>query len=383
MNMAMTSDMKLYIAAGALVVLGGGLYLQKRAQKQEEATYSYTAISANLPKLEVTDDQKKAVDSITIEQPAGDAGKPTKVVLVKQGEDWALTEPLKAKANKSNVETLLDNLKEIKVSERISSGKDSYAQYDVSDEKAVHVLVKQGETVIAELYFGQGGSRGQMMRLAGKDGVYSAKGYSSYLYSRDLKSWRDLSLTKFEDTKVKSVSIENENGAFDFEKAAGKGGDKKEGEAADASKMEWTGKWKKAKGGGLAAIERFDSSKVNDLVRAFKALTALDFAQGKTATELGLDKPTATVTFVLDDGARKTVHFGNTGSSSDRWAQMEGSPDFYAIPQYTADWVTAKLDKYQKPDEKNKKDKKSGDSAPPPSMPGMGMQGMPPGMPPH
>lgn len=369
--MAMTSDKKLYIAAGVLVAAGIGLYLQKRAQKAEEATYSYTAISATLPKLEVTDDQKKAIDSITVEQPAGDAGKPTKVVLTKQGEDWELTEPLKAKANKSNLDSLLDNLKDIKVSEQIAPGKDSYAQYDVSDDKAVHVVAKQGDKVVIDLYFGQGGSRGQMMRVAGKDGVFSAKGYSSYLYARDLKSWRDLSLTKFEDKNVKTVTIDNENGSFEFAKT----GEKKEGET---TKFEWSGKFKKAKGGGLAAIERFDSSKVDDLVRSYKSLTAMDFAQGKTAADLGLDKPTATVTFVLDDGAHKILRLGNAGSSSDRWAQLEGNPEFYTIPQYTADWVTAKLEKYQKPDEK--KDKKGG-SEPPHSMPpGMGM---PPGMPPH
>jgi hypothetical protein len=356
--MAMTSDTKLYIAAGVLAALALGLYVQKRAQKREEATYSYTAINANLPKLEVTDDQKKAIDSITIEQPVGDAGKPPKVVLSKHGEDWDLTEPIKARANKSNVDSVLDNLKDIKINELISAGKDGYAQYEVSDDKAVHVLVKQGETVVADLYFGQGGSRGQMMRVAGKDGVFAAKGYSSYLYGRDLKSWRDLTLTKFEDTKVKSVSIENENGVFEFTTAKKQDGEKKD-EPADASKTEWTGKWKKTKAGALATIERFDSSKVNDLVRTFKSLTALDFAQNKTAAELGLDKPSATVTFVLDDGAHKVIRLGKTGSSSDRWAEVDGIPDYYTIAQYSADWVTSKVDKYQKPeDKKDKKDKK-------------------------
>jgi len=376
--MAMTSDKKLYIAAGVLVALGVGLFLQKRAQKAEEATYSYAAISASLPKVEVTDEQKKGIDQITIEQPAGDAGKPTKVMLAKQGEDWALTEPLKAKANKSNLDSLLENLTSIKVSEQIAPSKDAYAQYDVSDDKALHVVAKQGDKVVVDLYFGQGGSRGQMLRVAGKDGVYSAKGYSSYLYARDLKGWRDLSLTKFEDNAVKSVSIENENGAFEFAKT----GEKKEGET---TKAEWSGKFKKAKGGGLAAIERFDAAKVDDMVRSFKSLTALDFAQGKTAAELGLEKPAASVTFVLADGAHKVVHLGNAGTSSDRWAKLEGNSDFYTIAQYTADWVTAKVDKFQKPDEKNKKDKKGGDSEPPPAM-GMPGMGMPPGMqgmPPH
>lgn len=372
--MAITSDQKLYIAAGVLVLLGAGLYVQKRAQKQEEATYSYSAISANLPKVEVTDEQAKNVDSITIEQPAGDAGKPTKVVLKKEGEDWKLVEPIQAKGNKENVNSLLENVKSLKLTEQISSSKDSYAQYEVSDDKATHVVIKQGETVVADWYFGQGGSRGQMMRVAGKDGVFSVKGYSSYLYSRELKGWRDLSVTKFEDDKVKTVTIENEHGTFEFAKVPAPEGEKKDD--SSSTKTEWTGKFKKGKGGALATLERFDSSKVNDLLRSYKSLNALDFAQGKTAADVGLDQPKATITIVLEDGARRVVRFGNTGSSSDRWVQVEGSPDLLTVAQYSADWATSNVEKFQKPDDKAKKDKKS--DSPGPSIPGM--PGMPPGM---
>lgn len=365
--MAITSDQKLYIAAGVLVLLGAGLYVQKRAQKQEEATYSYSAISASLPKIEVSDEQEKNVDTITIEQPAGDAGKPTKVVLKKDGEDWKLVEPIQAKGNKENVKSLLGNVKELKVSEQISSSKDSYAQYEVSDDKAVHVVLKQGDNALVDLYFGQGGSRGQMVRVAGKDGVFSVKGYSSYLYGRDLKGWRDLSVTKFEDDKVKTVTIDNEHGTFEFVKAPSAEGEKKDD--SSEKKAEWTGKFKKGKGGALASIERFDASKVNDLLRSYKSLNALDFAQGKTPADVGLDQPKATLTIVLEDGARRVVRYGNTGSSSDRWIQVEGGSDLLTIPQYSADWATSNVEKFQKPDDKAKKDKK-GDS-PAPSMPGM------------
>ncbi|MGC4063696.1 MAG: DUF4340 domain-containing protein [Polyangiaceae bacterium] len=380
--MAMTTDKKLYVAAGVLAVLGAGLYFQKQAEKREEASYSYAAVSANLPKLGLTDDQVKAIDGITIEQPAGDAGKPAKVVLKKTGEDWSLTEPLAAKANKSAIDGLLDNLKDLKVTEQISSSKDSYAQYDLADGKALHVAVKQGDKTLADLYFGQGGSRGQMMRIEGKDGVFAVKGYSSYVYAKDLKGFRDLTVTKFEEDKVKSVSIENEHGTFEFIKTASaeKSGEKKEGEASSASDANaWTGKFKKAKGGSLAPIERFEPAKVADVVRAFKSLTALDFGQNKQAADVGLDKPTATITIVLEDGAHKVVRFGNTGSSSDRWAQVDGSNELYTIAQYTADWVTADVEKYQKPDDKKKgdKDKKDGNGDAAPSMPA----GMPPGMP--
>jgi len=383
--MAMKTDMKLYVAAGVLAVLGGGLYLQKQSQKREEAAYTYDAVTANLPKISLTEEQTKAVDSITIQQPPGDGKKPAKVVLTKKGDDWMLTEPLTAKANKSSVESLVDNLKELKVPELISSSKESYAQYDLTDEKSVHVTVKQGDKVVANLYFGQGGSRGQMMRIDGKEGVYAVKGYSSYLYAKELKGFRDLTVTKFEDDKVKTVSIENEHGQFEFVNTTEKKpeADKKDDKDAPppSTPASWSGKFKKAKGGALANIERFDPSKVADLVRAFKSLTALDFAVNRGPVDLGFDKPVATITIVMEDGAHKIIRLGKPGESSDRWVQLEGTSDYFTIANYTADWVTGDLEKYQKPDEKKKKDdKKGGDSAPsmPPGMHG-GM-GMPPGM---
>ncbi len=48
-----------------------------------------------------------------------------------------------------------------------------------------------------------------MTRIAGKDGVYATKGYSSFLYSRDVKGWRDMAVLKFEDTDVTNVTIDN------------------------------------------------------------------------------------------------------------------------------------------------------------------------------
>ena len=49
-----------------------------------------------------------------------------------------------------------------------------------------------------------------MTRLAGKDGVFAVKGYSSYLFNRDAKSWRDTTIFKFEEKDVQKVTLQNE-----------------------------------------------------------------------------------------------------------------------------------------------------------------------------
>jgi len=344
--MAMSTDKRLTIAVVVLAVLGGALYLQKRAEKREEATYTLQSGSAKLPTFGIAEAQAKSIDQLTIQQASTDAGVGTKVVLKKEGEEWMLVEPVKAKANASNVDGLLDNLKALSLTEVVSDSAESYSQYGVSDT-ALHVVANKGDEVIADLYFGQGGSRGQMMRIAGKTGVFGVKGYSSYIYTREPKQWRDMQLLKFDDKQVKSVEIDNEHGAFVFTKAA----EKKDGDEAD-KKTTWAGKFRKGKAGALAPIARFESSKVEDMLRAYKDLNALDYAQNKSPVDTGLDSPTATLTVTLEDGARRVLKLGKTGESSNRWATTEGNPEAFTISSYAADWVTSNVDKYQKPEEK-------------------------------
>ena len=121
-------------------------------------------------------------------------------------------------ANQQNVKSLLDNLKELKLKDTIDSGKNQYATYELDDDKSVHVQVFKDADKALDLYFGKSGTRGQMTRVSDKDGVYVASGYSSYLYTREVKDWRDRDVMKFEDANVIAATITNENGAFSFSK---------------------------------------------------------------------------------------------------------------------------------------------------------------------
>ncbi len=342
----MSTDKKLIVAILVLAALGGALYLQTKKQKEEALGYSAEGRSAELPKLQVSEDDTKKIDKFTITQPAGDAGKAPEVELEKKGESWELTKPVAFKASDTNVKSLLDNLKSLKVSEVIDPTKDGYQKYGVSDDKAIHAVFYKGKDVAQEFWFGDGGSRGQMTRLAGKDGVYAVKGYSSYMVSRDLKGWRDLTIFKFEDKDAESVEVANENGHFSF--------------AID--KDAWTGKVKEPKAAAAKAIDKFDPEKVKDLLRAYKSLNAADFGDGKTDADTGLGKPTAVVTIKMKGGAATyELKVGGTAEGSNRWSKKNGSDQVFTISSWSADWATAKPEKFQKADDKKKKDDKKGD----------------------
>jgi hypothetical protein len=356
----MTTDKKLYAAVAVLAVLGGAVYLQGKKSAEDARIHSVEGAADALPKVQLTDEQVKTIDRVELLKPGagGDAGAagPTRIVLVKTGEEtWDVAEPVKAKANASNVTSLLDNLKRLEVKEEITPSKDAWGKFDLEDSKALHAVFKKGEEVLLDLRVGQSGSRGQMVRVGDRESVYALKGYSSFLYSRDVAGWRDKKILDFDSKEVEKLTIANANGEFVFTKAG------------DA----WTGKHAAPKG-PLKDIEKFDKAKVESLLSAYKALNAADFGDGKSPAEVGLEEPSATVTIDLKGGTGKHVlKVGELAEGSNRWAMRNGSDQIWSVSSWSADWATAAVEKFQESDE----------PAPaPPQQQMPGMPGMMPGM---
>jgi hypothetical protein len=349
--MATTADNKLYVAIGILAVLGGALFFATKKEKEEAATYTLSGQAAQLPKITVTEEDVKAIDKIVLTKAGEDGGAGTDVELVKKGEEWRVARPADALANQANVKSLLDNIKSLKVSELIDSGKSSYEKFKVGDTQGLHAVFSKGGSTVLDVRFGENGGRGQMTRIAGKDGVYAIKGYSSYLYDRELKGWRDTTLFKFEDTAVTSAVITNEHGTFNFDKLG----------------TNFSGKFKPAKGGGSKDIEKFDTNKVSDFLRAYKSLNADGFAdKDKTPKDLGLEPPAATVLITLNDGAKRELKLGSKAEGSSRWVQASGVPELVSISSWAAEWALAEPKKFQKADDAKKDEakKEEGDEDP-------------------
>jgi hypothetical protein len=356
----MTTDKKLYVAVAVLAALGGAVYLQNKKAEEDARAHSIAASADALPKVQLTEEQIQTIDRIELLKPAeGDGGAATQIVLVKKGEEaWDLEQPAQAKANASNVKSLLDSLKRLEVSEEIATSKDAWGKFGVTDEKAIHAVFKKGGETLLDLRFGESGSRGQMTRIADKESVYAIKGYSSFLYNRDASGWRDKKIFEFEEKDAVKVTVQNENGEFVFDKA---------GEA-------WAGKHTPAKKGSKAKeIDKFDPATVDNLVRAYKSLNASEFGDGKQPADVGLAEPVATVTIDLKDGTGKHVlKVGSTAEGTNRWVMRNGSDQIFTVTSWTADWATANGEKFQT------KDDAKGDAPPDDGeMPAFQMPGMP------
>src|SRR5262245_57161685 len=160
----MKTEYRIYAALAVLALLGLGLYLSRQSQKKDLSQHSVVAASADLPSIGVPKDDVEKITKVEIKN-----AEKTNVTLEKKGDAWEVVKPVSAKANATNVRSLLDNLKELKVKESIDRTGSTYPQYELTDEKAVHVVAYKGADKAIDLYFGKSGSRGQMARVGGKD----------------------------------------------------------------------------------------------------------------------------------------------------------------------------------------------------------------------
>jgi hypothetical protein len=319
----MSSSTKLYVGVIVLAGLGGAIYM---AQKKDKEIGSTATTSAEMPEIKAPDD----IDKISIQN----ADK-TEIVLEKKGDKWEMTKPVNAPANQSNVDSVVKNLKELKAKEVIAPAPtdDSKKDYDFTKEKQVHVQAFKGADKKTDITFGASGARGQTAMVEGKPAIYAISGYSSYLYTRDVKGFRETEIFKFDDGNANSLVIEK-----------APSGDKK---AEVLSFTKDGDHWAGTDNG--KPIERFDEDKVKDAVRAFKNLTADDFGDGKTTAETGLDEPESKVTIKLKDGAGTyAFRVGKVSTGTAHWAKREDTATIYTLPSYTTDWALADVSKFQK-----------------------------------
>jgi hypothetical protein len=327
----MKTEHKIYIAIAVLAVLIAAFYMQTKKSEKDMSSHAAPALSADLPSIKLAADDVDKVTRVSIKNADKD-----EVVLEKRDNAWMVVKPLEAKANDQNVKSMLDNLKSLEVKDAINAtpqAPEMYKQYDLEADKAVHVVAYKGDDKAFDAWFGKSGSRGQMARVESKPGIWVVGGYSSYQFTRAVKDWRDKTIMKFEDANVANVTMTNEAGEFSFSK----NGDT------------WTGTFNKK------AIERFDPEKVKDMLRAYRALNAEDFADGKADADTGLDKPASTVVITLkDNGGTFKIQVGKTSTGSSRYARKDGDQTVYIVGSWSADWAVAKVEKFQKPDDKGK-----------------------------
>jgi hypothetical protein len=310
-----------------------------------------------LPEIALPAGDGERLTRIELSRPDDDdASLLSLITLERQGRDWELTSPIRARASGSKVQELVANLESLQVWKRIDGGTRLYEQYDLTDGKALHVVAWQGTRKLSDFFCGKSSTAGQLARLAGQDGIFALvnwgqRGYEGFLYTRALRSWRETSVFAFDADAAVAVEITNRSGRLVFSRTA------------DG----WTGSRRgRRRGGELGQPERtwrgFDPSKVDDLLTTFKSLSADDFGRRQDRASSGVDEAEATGGVIriklAGDPSQLTLRVGKpTKSNSNsrwniedsRWAVSDGDDGaLYVLAPSTAGWATAGPDRFER-----------------------------------
>lgn len=134
------------------------------------------------------------------------SGKP--VALKRVGANWRLSEPLDFPANPRYIETMLKKLAELKVESHISSNKNKYDQYELSDTATYVEAGKEGGK-IDKFYIGKQSSSYShtYMRKADDGDVLLVVGTPRSSLTRDPNDWRDKSVLSLDKSMLEKVVI--------------------------------------------------------------------------------------------------------------------------------------------------------------------------------
>jgi len=248
-----------------------------------------SASPSALPALALSPQQAATIARVQLERPDDD--EPTKrsaIVLERRGNGWRVTRPFGARASADKVSALLANLQDLHVTAQLASGAELYERFDLSEAKALHVVARTAaDDILVEFLAGKSSEQGQLVRLPRVAGIFALandgpRGYQGFLYTRDLRSWRDPGLLAFDETDVDQVEIANRHGAFRFRR--------------DAGAPAWNGEFTPRRSDGKLAAAgrawpRFDGHRVEEMLRAYHALAADDFGVPADLKDAGLANP--------------------------------------------------------------------------------------------
>jgi hypothetical protein len=343
---------QIYIAVGALAVVGGLYYMQtKKDAANTNTTFNQGSKEGAAPQIKVVPEE---IDKLTLK-----AKDKPELVLEKKDGNWNMLSPnAGAKIQKSAVDDLLNGLKGLTFKERIATGPQNFAAYELDEGKGIHVVANKAGAAVVDLWLGASKSRGQMARL-GNDAagnVWSVTGVSAWTFDKAPKDVREKKIWDLSRDNVNLIELKDGKGAFAFMKNDTGAPAATDAGAADASKGDAGGDAgaKAAWSGTLDGkpLAGLDAAKVDDLLSAFTlggVLNAEDFGDGKSDAETGLASPEATViTFRSKDNSAQKITLGKTEGTK-RYAKREGDNTIYLLGDSPSGWAEAGPDKFAPP----------------------------------
>ncbi len=221
------------------------------------------------------------------------SGKGNTVVLNKEGDRWIVTDPVRYPADRSSVESLLEKVDELAVTNVVASNPANHDVYEVGPETGVLVRLMGGrnnDRRLLTFYVGKLTSdfSHTYVREFGNDDVQTATGLLQGYFNKTVGAWRDRTILALPVEEVVRVGVASEPANWTLARRGVIPG------APDAA-------WVMDVDGEIVAA---DSSRCAAIARSAATLRASDFPSPGQATDAGWDSVIVRVDIELSSGDR-------------------------------------------------------------------------------
>lgn len=284
-----------------------------------------------------------SITTFEVTQPGGK----DKVTVTKKGDKWQVTSPFDKPADQGAAKSAVEALEKLKWGDVTTQKKDTHAELEVSDDKAVHVLAKDsGGAVLADLYLGKAAGSGTFVRVAGKDDVWQVGDLYASTFKREGKTWREHMIFSAATTgelkadEADKVTIKGGGSKITLERIQPEAPKDKDGKDTKPSSI-YDAKWRIAESEpGFKPSKELDNGVLNRIAQSLSTLRAEEFLDDAKPEELGL-APGApgqieiSVVFKGGQGATKTggVRIGQLKGDS-YYAQTLDSPQVFTVKKW-------------------------------------------------
>jgi hypothetical protein len=250
-------------------------------------------------------------------------GKVT-TVIKKDGDSYKIVQPISYPADKDGAKTAFEAMTKLDFSDVVSDKKDRHGEFELGDD-GLRVAVKKGDRLLADLRIGKTNNQSTLVRLEGKNEVWSTTGIFKYQVDKDTAAWRDKSITTFEEKDAEKLQIVSKGGA---KIVLSKPAPRDAGPAPEWQVVESSVK-----------VEPFDKSVATGVISQLATWKANDFADNAKPEDTGLDAPELTVTVTLKSGKQPTVLVGKKKGDEDFYVKTADSPQVFLVKKYNLERV--------------------------------------------
>jgi YD repeat-containing protein len=252
-------------------------------------------------------------------------GDGNQLALAKNGDKWILDQTDNFPADSEKISPFLEKLEGIKTNRLITQTEASHKRLKVAGDdfnRMLEITLLDGSS--QKLYLGSSAGAGAThVRVDDQPEVYLTDAVSSFEASTQASGWIDTLYYTIPQTATVALTLENQNGTFEFEK---------DGE-------DWVMK-------GLAEDETLKESAVTGLLSQATSVRMTTPLGKKEQPSYGLDEPLAVVTLKTGEGDESKTQTLRIGAKDDEDSSYvvsySESPYYVRVSQYTGNTFVEK-----------------------------------------